>query len=108
MLVFDVHIVSLRGFKTPPLEQKKKKGFCKFHSFLGHKTSQCVFFRGSVQNTLKEGMLKFYENLNPKKEVDLEPKAEEALFIEHVEVLMVDVIEGLDTKTDEVNMFDYN
>lgn len=38
MLVSDGQIVIPKGLKTPPLEERKKKGFCKFHNFLGHKT----------------------------------------------------------------------
>lgn len=48
----------------------------------------------------------FVENQKPQKEADSNPKAEETFFVELVEVLMVDVIEGLDTKTDKVNMLD--
>jgi hypothetical protein len=40
------------GAKVPPLEQRKKQGFCKYHSFLGHKTSQCFLFRDLVQNAI--------------------------------------------------------
>lgn len=45
-------------------------------------------------------MIKFDEKQNPHKEVDSHHKVEESLFVEHVEVLMVDVTEGLNTKTD--------
>lgn len=48
LLVSYGQIVIPKGLKTLPLEQRKKKGFCKFHNFLGHKTSQCVFFRDMV------------------------------------------------------------
>lgn len=33
---------------------------------------------------------------------------EEALFVEHVNMLMVDVTDSLNTKVDEVNMLNYN
>lgn len=39
LLVADGQIMVPNGLKTPPLEQRKKRGFCKFHNLLGHKTS---------------------------------------------------------------------
>lgn len=36
------------GVKLPPLEQRKKRGFCKYHNFLRHKSSQCFLFRDLV------------------------------------------------------------
>ncbi|KAI5412570.1 hypothetical protein KIW84_057292 [Lathyrus oleraceus] len=56
--------------------------------------------------TYAEGRLMFVENQKPQKEADYNPKEKETLFVEPVEVLMADVIEGLDTKTDKVNMLD--
>lgn len=40
-------------------------------------------------------------------EGDSELKAEVALFVKHVEVMIVNVTEDLDTKVYEVNMLDY-
>lgn len=48
LLVKDGQIIIPQGLKDPPLKQKKKKGFCKFYNFLGHKTYQCVLFRDLV------------------------------------------------------------
>jgi len=45
LLVADVQVVVDNGLKVPPLEQHKKRGFCKYHNFLGHKTSHRVLFR---------------------------------------------------------------
>lgn len=45
LLVSDSQIVIPKGLKTLPLEQINKKGFCKSHNFLGHKTYQCVLSR---------------------------------------------------------------
>lgn len=39
LLVSSGQIVVYKGLKTPPLEYRKKKSFCKFHNFLGHKNS---------------------------------------------------------------------
>ena len=61
MLVVDGQIVVPQGLKNPPLEQKKKRGFYKFHNFLGHKISQCALFMDLVHKALKEGMLQFGE-----------------------------------------------
>jgi len=54
LLVADGKVIVPRGLKIPPLEQHKKRGFCKFHIFLGLKTSQCVFFMDLVQKALNE------------------------------------------------------
>src|ERR1044072_2213563 len=62
LLVADGQIIVPKGQKTPPLDIRKKKSFCKYHNFLGHKTSQCVLFRDLVQEAIKEGRLKFGEN----------------------------------------------
>lgn len=43
------------GAKVPLLEQRKKRGFCKYHNFLGHKTSQCFLFRDLVQKAIADG-----------------------------------------------------
>ena len=59
LLVKDVQMIVPPGAKLPPSEQRKKRGFCKYHNFLGHKTSQCFLFRDLVQQALKEGRLEF-------------------------------------------------
>lgn len=45
LLVADGQVLVPLAAKVPPLEQRKKLGFCKYHNFLGHKTSQCFFLR---------------------------------------------------------------
>lgn len=78
LLVKDGQIIVPHGLKDPPLEQKKKRGFCKFHNSLGHKTHHCVLFRDLVQKALKEGRLQFGER--PKIQMDSDPlKVEEAM-----------------------------
>lgn len=57
LLVKDGQIIVPQGLKDPPLEQNKKRGFCKFHNFLGHKTSYCVLFGDLVKKALNEGRL---------------------------------------------------
>lgn len=39
LLVKDGQMIVPPGAKMPPFEQKKKRGFCKYHNFLGHKMS---------------------------------------------------------------------
>lgn len=55
----------------------------------------------------KEGS-SFLKKKKPQKGVDSDTQEEEAPYVEYVEILMVDVTKGLDTKTDEVNMIDCN
>ncbi|XP_050896651.1 uncharacterized protein LOC127103431 [Lathyrus oleraceus] len=94
LLVKDGQIIVPQGLKDPPLEQKKKMGFCKFHNFLGHKTHQCVLFRDLVLKALKEERFQFGER--PKMQVDYDPlKVEEALYAEPPECMMVDTNNGL-------------
>ncbi|XP_058784624.1 uncharacterized protein LOC131659452 [Vicia villosa] len=59
LLVKDGQMVLPPNIKIPPLEQWKKRGYCKYDNFLGHKTSQCFIFRDLIQNAIKEGRLKF-------------------------------------------------
>ncbi|XP_050916740.1 uncharacterized protein LOC127131894 [Lathyrus oleraceus] len=100
-LVKDGQIIVPQGSKDPPLEQKKKKGFCKFHKFLGHKTYQWVLFRDLLQKALKEGRLQFGVRL--KMQVDSDPfKIEEVLYFEPLECMMVETIDGLMESLDVV------
>ncbi|XP_050909503.1 uncharacterized protein LOC127123317 [Lathyrus oleraceus] len=73
LLVVDGHIIVPSGLKIPPLEQRKNRGFCKYHNFLGHKTSQSVLFRDLVQKALKDGRLKFGEKIKTSMKVDSDP-----------------------------------
>lgn len=69
----------------PSLDQRKKRGFCKYHKFLGYYTYQCVLFRDLVQNSLKDGRLKFGDK--PKAIVQVESDlvlAKDENFVEHV------------------------
>ncbi|XP_045831224.1 uncharacterized protein LOC123922561 [Trifolium pratense] len=89
LLVADGQIVVPKGLKVPPLEQQKKRGFCKFHNFLGHKTAQCVLFRDLVQKALKDGRLKFGEKSKQQMKIDEDPlQISDASYVEPVECLM--------------------
>lgn len=96
LLVADGQVIVPKGLKTPPLKQRKKKRFCKFHNFLGHKTSQCILFRDLVQNALKE-----------QEEENSYSKVEEALYVESVDVMMVDIMDYRNTEVVEVSSLDY-
>jgi len=39
LLVVDGQVVAPKDVKIPPLEQRQKRDFCKYHNFLGHNTS---------------------------------------------------------------------
>ncbi|XP_050895649.1 uncharacterized protein LOC127102312 [Lathyrus oleraceus] len=73
LLVKDGQMVVSHGAKIPHLEQRKKRGFCKYHIFLGHKTSQCFLFRDLVQNTIKDGRLKFGDKTKSQMKIDSDP-----------------------------------
>ena len=91
LLVKDGQMIVPLGEKLPPLEQRKKRGFCKYHNFLGHKTSQCFLFRDLVQQALKEGRLKFADK--PAMKIDTNPLQTDAHYIEPVGIHMVEVSE---------------
>jgi hypothetical protein len=38
LLVADGQVVAPKDLKIPPLEQCKKRGFCKYHNYLGRNT----------------------------------------------------------------------
>ena len=80
----------------PPLEQRKKRGFCKYHNFLGHKTSQCFLFRDLVQKALEEGRLKFADK--PAMKIDANPLQMDAHYAEPSGIHMVEVSEDFINK----------
>ena len=87
----DGQVIVPKGLKTPPLDIRKKQGFCKYHNFLGHKTSQCVLFRDLVQDAIEEGRLKFSDKPKPQMKIDSDPlQVEEANLVEPVEMLVVE------------------
>lgn len=100
-------IIVSTSLKTSPLVQRKKRVFCKYHNFLGHKTSQYVIFSYLLQNALKDGRMKFDNKLKPTMKIDSNLlKVKEVHFIEPVEVMMVDIGEGLNNNVEEVSMID--
>jgi len=86
------------NLKIPPLEQWKKRGFCKFHGFLGHNLSRCTRFKDSVQKALDEGRLKFGDKAKQPMQVDDDPlKKVDFMYAEIIGINMVDISEAADT-----------
>ena len=73
LLAVDGQVVAPKDVKIPPLEQRQKRGFCKYHNFLGHNTSRCSLFKDLVQKSLNEGRLKFGNKPKPEMQVDSDP-----------------------------------
>jgi len=100
LLVTDGQVVAPKDLKIPPLEQRKKRGFCKYHNYLGYNTSRCSLFRDLVQKGLNEGRLKFGDKPKPKMQVDYDPLKDASMMYTNitscnmVEVI-VDVVENL-------------
>jgi len=85
-----------KNLKIPPLEKRKKRGFCKFHGFLGHNLSRCSRFRDSMQKALDEGRLKFGDKAKQPMQVDVDPlKKADSMYAEIVDINMVDISQGL-------------
>ncbi|XP_050878292.1 uncharacterized protein LOC127082107 [Lathyrus oleraceus] len=94
LLVKDGQMIVPTNIKIPPLEQRKKRGFYKYHSFLGHKTSECFLFRDLIQNAIRDGRLKFVDKGKNQMKVDTDPiNVAETNYAEPVEINMVDVRE---------------
>ncbi|XP_058774418.1 uncharacterized protein LOC131648700 [Vicia villosa] len=93
-LVKDGQMVLPPNIKIPPLEQRKKRGYCKYHNFLGHKISQCFLFRDLIQNAIKEGRLKFAQKGRNQMKIDANPlNIADTNYPEPVEINMVDMVE---------------
>jgi len=98
LLVADGIVLVPKNQKIPPLEQRKKRGFCKFHGFLGHNLSRCTRFRDSVQKALNEGRLKFGDKAKQPMQVDDDPlKKADSMYAEIIGINMVDIFEAADT-----------
>ncbi|XP_050877490.1 uncharacterized protein LOC127081262 [Lathyrus oleraceus] len=100
LLVKDGQMIVPPNTKILPLEQRKKRGFCKYHNFLGHKTSQCFLFRDLIQNAIRDGHLKFADKGKNQMKVDADPlNIADTNYAEPVEINMIDVGEVEDVKT---------
>lgn len=93
LLVADGPILVPKILKTPPSQQRKKRGFCKFHNFLGHRTSHCVLFKDLAQKALSEERLKFGDKSKPQMQIDVDPlQVSDTMYAELVYCMMVDVV----------------
>jgi hypothetical protein len=45
----------------PPLEELKRRAYCKFHNSFSHATNDCNVFRRQVQSAINECRLTFHE-----------------------------------------------
>jgi len=105
LLVADGQLVVPKDLKIPPLEQRQKIGFCKYHNYLGHKTSRCSLFRDLVQKGLNEGRLKFGDKPKPQMQVDSDPLKDASMMYtiiaccNMVEAIIV-VVEGLSVEAE--------
>jgi len=93
LLVADGQVVVHVGLKFSPLEQRKKRGFCKYHNFLGHKTSHWVLFRDLVQKALNEGRLKFGDKSKSQMQMDVDPL--KVVYAMYTEVADCNVVEAI-------------
>ncbi|XP_050895676.1 uncharacterized protein LOC127102341 [Lathyrus oleraceus] len=94
LLVKDGQMIVPPGAKVPPLEQRKKKGFYKYHGFLGRKTSRCFLFRDLVQNAIQEGRLKFGDKTRSQMKIDSDPlQVAKTHYTEPEEVNLIEVAE---------------
>ena len=93
LLVKDGQLIVPLNLKVPPLEQRKKRGFCKYHNFLGHKTSQCFLFRDLIQNAIKDGRMKFSDKGKNPMKVDTDPLLmAETNYAEPLDINVVEVV----------------
>jgi len=94
--VADGLILVPKNLKLPPLEQQKKRVFCKFQGFLGHYLSRCTRFRDSVQKTLDEGRLKFGDKSKQPMQVDADPlKKADSIYAEIADINMVEIFDKI-------------
>src|SRR5690348_4732093 len=45
----------------PPVDELKKRAYCKFHNSYSHATNDCNVFRRQVQSAINEGRLEFHD-----------------------------------------------
>ncbi|XP_050909590.1 uncharacterized protein LOC127123415 [Lathyrus oleraceus] len=96
LLVKDGQMIVPPGAKVPPLEQRKKRGFCKYHSFWVIKRLNVLFFRDLVQNAIQEGRLKFNDKTRSQMKIDSDPlQITEAHYTEPEEVNFTEVADDL-------------
>ncbi|KAK2415615.1 hypothetical protein QL285_038080 [Trifolium repens] len=107
LLVTDGQIVVPKGVKIPPLDMRKKRGYCKYHNFLGHRTSQCVLFRDLVQKALNEGRLKFGEKPKAAKADSESSQNADTFYAEPQAIMMVEAMEVSEVQVEKIPEEEY-
>ncbi|WJX24020.1 hypothetical protein P8452_13183 [Trifolium repens] len=107
LLVTDGQIMVPKGVKIPPLDMRKKRGYCKYHNFLGHRTSQCVLFRDLVQKALNEGRLKFGEKPKAAKADPESSQNADTLYAEPQAIMMVEAMEVTEVQVEKIPEEEY-
>lgn len=100
ILVNEGIIVVPKSLKIPSIKQRKKRGFCKFHGYLGHNTSRCVSFGDSMQKALDEGRLMFGDKSNKPMQIDADHLKQAGYM--YVEIADVNVIETTESVAESV------
>jgi len=100
LLVADGQVAVPNSLKIPPLEQRKNRRYCKYHNFLGHKTSHCLLLRDLVQKGLNEGKMRFGDKAKPQMQEVGDPlKDVDAMYTKvarcNVVVIIADDVEKL-------------
>ena len=94
LLVNEGIMIVPKGLKLSLLEQRKKRGYCKFHGNLGHNISRCLNFKDSVQKALDEGRLKIGDKPKQPMQVDVDPlKQVDAMYLDIAGMNMVEISE---------------
>jgi len=93
LLATDGQVVVPKDLKIPPLEQRQKRCFCKYHNYLGHKTSRCSNSKDLVQKGLNESRLKFGDKPLPQMQVDSEPLKDASIM--YADIAGCNMVEGL-------------
>jgi hypothetical protein len=60
-----MNYLSLENIKIshtmPPLDEIKRRAYCKFHNSYSHATNDCNVFRHQIQSVINEGRLMLHE-----------------------------------------------
>nr|CAD1820391.1 unnamed protein product [Ananas comosus var. bracteatus] len=72
-LLKDGRIKLQEGQTIPPVEELKRRRYCKWHHSWSHKTSECTAFKRQIQKEINEGRLIFADQENKDMEFDKNP-----------------------------------
>ncbi|CAL1411516.1 unnamed protein product [Linum trigynum] len=72
-LYTDGQIKLTRGHVLPPSEKLKGKEYCKWHNSISYATNACVDFHNVLQDAIKNGRIKFFEEKKDVMLVDTDP-----------------------------------